>query len=105
MLAVKRLGGGSAPALDVKDSVERRLLSSLCYDFGTALAARFRLDAGRGENARLVRKLAHKLFWSHLDNFHVLQNLKLSFGGRALTLKSVCSTQVSRAIWEKTKTS
>ena len=95
-----------ASAINARDSLERRLLSSVCYEFGTSLVSRFHLAKYLPSNRILkdkIRKAAHILFWSHLENLHVHADMKTSFGGRSLSLKAVCSSLVSMAISNKCK--
>ena len=95
-----------ASTVNAKDSVERRLLSSVCYEFGTSLTAKFHLAKYLPSNRVLkdkIRKFAHVLFWFHLDNLHGYSDMKTSFGGRSLGLKAVCLAMVSMAISNKCK--
>ena len=96
---------GDASVFNDKDSVERRLLASVCYEFGATLTARFHLanSSGNRQFKNNIRKLANRLFWSHLENLHAHSQMKLSFGGRTLSLKTVCLSMVSMAISNKCK--
>ena len=90
--------------LDHKDSVERRLLASVCYEYGCSLTNRFHLaEMNNGMFKNDLRKRANQLFWSHLSNLHAYADVRLSFGGRTLSLKSVCCSMVSMAISNKCK--
>ena len=91
-----------ASVFDVKDSLERRLLSSLCYEYGNHLFKRFPLDTrDQSYAAKLLktrfRKLAHQLFWFHLRNLHPMQEEKVSYGDRQITLKALCCALVTTA--------
>ena len=92
-------------ALNINESPERRLLASLCYDFGRGVASRFFLLHNidhKSEN--VIRKAAHGLLWSALWNLQPYAALKVEFGSRSLKLRSACFNMVSLAISNTRKT-
>ena len=98
MEAVRQMDGCS-PAFELKESVERRLLSSVCHDYGTNLTAKFFRELTTDERSkRILRKSASDLLWSYFVNLHPHGARKVSIGGQVLSLKAVCSAMVSKAI-------
>ena len=99
-----RLWTGVAAAFHTKDSIMRRLLASVCYEFGTGLATRFQL--ARWEEAEIrnkeakFRRSASDLFWSRLQNLHSFPG-KFPLGSRTRTLRSICGIHISNAISQK----
>ena len=107
MHAVKQWNGDAA-AFGNKQSTERRLLASLCYDYGISLASHFCLvNTNRnkftqdGVKADVFRKSAFDLLWSTLTNLHAHAARKLVHGGQTRTLKSLASAIVSTAVSRK----
>ena len=94
-----------AALLRNKESVERRLISSLCYDFGSQLAQKFNLEGiSRGAPAVVhlaklhLRKLAYKSFWEHLSNLPPYSNVTIRMCTRELRLKVAICQMISKAI-------
>ena len=89
-----------AAVLRVNGSTERRLLASLCYDFGRGIAIRFFLSGiiVHDVSKNLLRKAANQLLWSAVENLQPFSDLKLQFGSKTKTLKSGCFNMISMAI-------
>ena len=97
-------------ALQHKDSMERRLVASLCYDLGVKLTQKFRLATVNQNPADhrkkdQLRKLAQKSFWEYLTNLHPFADVPMSMGGRNVSFKAACCAMVSMAIANKCKKS
>ena len=104
MEAVIQLDGGT-PGFECKDSVERKLLSSVCHDYGSLLTARFYRELMGDDKYRNnnLRKLANNLIWLELTHLHPHAARKVPFCGRLYSLKTVCCSIVSKAITKKLK--
>ena len=99
---VRQLRCDDASVFHDKDSVERRLLSSLCYEYGNGLYKRFPFDSTDKSSATKFlktrfRKLAHQLFWFQLKNLHHLQDAKVFYGDRQIGLKAICCAWITNA--------
>ena len=94
-----------AAVLNVSESAERRLLASLCYDFGCGVATRFFLSGVVIDDVskNLLRKAAKQLLWSVLENLHPFSALELQYSSRTVTLKYGCFYMISTAIGKTCK--
>ena len=111
MEAMRNWSGDAAAFLD-KESVDRRILSSLCYEYGSGLTTRFDLTANHRFYAQdsewrtkidFLRKSAASLFWSHLPSLHALSTMKVKDGACSRTLRSLCTHSISKVISAKLK--
>ena len=110
MEAMRNWAGDSVAFLD-KESVDRRILSSLCYEYGSGLSSRFDLTAnyryGEDIDTRIkidfLRKSAASLFWTHLPSLHALSTMKVKDGTCTRTLRSLCTHSISKVISAKLK--
>ena len=105
--AVRGLTGNEL-RFDVTESVERRLLASLCYEYGAHLASRFFLPTSLDVISdpvakKATRQMAHRTLWSRLPNLHRYARQKLPFGSSILTLKAACFNMVSLGVSNKCK--
>ena len=104
-LAALRATQGDSPAFDDKQSVVRRLLSSVCHDYGSMLTARFARQMTANDNCkRTLRKYANNLIWNYLENLHAYGARKVPHGHQLLSLKAVCTALISRAITNRLST-
>ena len=91
---------GGVTVLNISESAERRLLASLCYDFGRDVASRFFLPGIVIDDVykNLMRKAGNQLLLSALENLQPFPDLELWFGRKTRTLKNGCCYMISTAI-------
>ena len=103
-MSAMRQWSGDASAFIAKDSVERRILASLCSDYGMCLAqfclvgCRSDDDVETQNKTDGLRKYASHLFWAHLENLHPFSDMKLLQGSRNRSFKAICVHYISTAI-------
>jgi predicted ribosome-associated RNA-binding protein Tma20 len=75
--------------LQDKDSIERKLLRNLCYEFGKDFSVKYSKSNIDFESNR---KTAFQIFWSHFSNLVKFEQIKVPYRtGRQLSLYQFCS--------------
>ena len=97
LMAVQGLSGASIVEAE-KDSFERKLISSLCYDYGMRVAPIFVSDTVDKALETHLRRIAYNLLWSKLNNLHGCAREKIKTGKASKTLQAACFWFVSSAI-------
>ena len=74
-----------------KESVARRLLGSLVYDFAKNFSSRFAAS-------KVSRQTAFNLFWSRFSNFRVSEASLVHYRGKQCCFGAMCRTMFSSAV-------
>ena len=74
-----------------KNTVERKLLNSLCYEFGKKFPPHFLAEASS-------KKRLFYLLWNEMPNLHPFEQLVVPHKNRQVSLKAACFDIVSSNI-------
>ena len=80
-----------AQSFTEKNCVERKLINSLCYDFGKEFPSQFLA-------MKSAKKRLFLLLWNQLPNLHPFEQLVVPHKNRSVSLKAACFDVVSSNI-------